>query len=166
MEITHALVLSQVVLSFVLPIPMVALVRFTASRDVMGEFANTRLINPLAVAVIGFVCLLNGILLLAIAGLPIPTMLAEDNGFAGQRVSPGMTLPVTSPTGQRVIPPSDPYIRDQCDITIHGIRYYLENVNFDRQSAEPFKLDRASIRRDDSPHARRCTVRAKRAGNR
>jgi Mn2+/Fe2+ NRAMP family transporter len=28
---------------------MVALVRFTASRDIMGEFANTRLINALAV---------------------------------------------------------------------------------------------------------------------
>ena len=72
MDITHALVLSQVVLSLVLPIPMVALVRFTASRDVMGEFANTRLTNALAVAATGFVCLLNGILLFAIAGLAIP----------------------------------------------------------------------------------------------
>jgi manganese transport protein len=72
MDITHALVLSQVVLSLVLPIPMVALVRFTARRDVMGEFANTRLTNALAVAATGFVCLLNGILLFAIAGLAIP----------------------------------------------------------------------------------------------
>jgi manganese transport protein len=72
MDVTHALVLSQVVLSLVLPIPMVALVRFTARRDVMGEFANTRLTNALAVAATGFVCLLNGILLLAIAGLGIP----------------------------------------------------------------------------------------------
>jgi manganese transport protein len=72
MDITHALVLSQVVLSLVLPIPMVALVRFTARRDVMGEFANTRLTNALAVAATGFVCLLNGILLFAIAGLGIP----------------------------------------------------------------------------------------------
>ena len=69
---THALVLSQVVLSLVLPIPMVALVRFTARRDVMGEFANTRLTNGLAITATGFVCLLNGILLLAIAGLAIP----------------------------------------------------------------------------------------------
>src|SRR5271169_440601 len=72
MDITHALVLSQVVLSLVLPIPMVALVRFTARRDVMGEFANTRLTNALAVAATGFVCLLNGILLFAIVGLGIP----------------------------------------------------------------------------------------------
>jgi manganese transport protein len=74
MDITHALVLSQVVLSLVLPIPMVALVRFTARRDVMGEFANTRLTNALAFAATGFVCLLNGILLVAIAGLAIPTV--------------------------------------------------------------------------------------------
>ena len=64
--------LSQVVLSLVLPIPMVALVRFTASRDVMGEFANTRLTTALAIAATGFVCLLNGILLLTTAGLTIP----------------------------------------------------------------------------------------------
>src|SRR6201997_2372965 len=72
MDITHALVLSQVVLSLVLPIPMVALVRFTARRDVMGEFANTRLTNVLAITATGFVCVLNVILLLAIAGLTIP----------------------------------------------------------------------------------------------
>jgi manganese transport protein len=71
-DITHALVLSQVVLSLVLPIPMVALVRFTARRDVMGEFANTRLTNALAVGATGFVCLLNGILLLTTVGLTIP----------------------------------------------------------------------------------------------
>jgi hypothetical protein len=41
-DITHALVLSQVVLSLVLPVPLVALVRFTASRDVMGEFRKHR----------------------------------------------------------------------------------------------------------------------------
>lgn len=73
MDITHALVLSQVVLSLVLPIPMVALVKFTASREVIGEFANTRLTNVLAVAGTGFVCLLNGLLLLAIAAQTIPT---------------------------------------------------------------------------------------------
>ena len=60
-------------MSLVLPIPMVALVWFTASRDVMGEFANARLTNALAIAATGFVCLLNAILLLAIAGLAIPT---------------------------------------------------------------------------------------------
>jgi manganese transport protein len=74
MDVTHALVLSQVILSLVLPMPMVALVGFTVRGDVLGEFANTRLTNALAVAATGFVCLLNGILLLAIAGLAIPTV--------------------------------------------------------------------------------------------
>ena len=73
MDTTKALVLSQVVLSLVLPIPMVALVRFAASRDIMGAFANTRLTNALAIAATAFVCLLNGILLLTIAGVPIPS---------------------------------------------------------------------------------------------
>jgi manganese transport protein len=75
-DITQALVLSQVVLSLVLPIPMVALVKLTARRDVMGEFANGRLTNVLAVTAAGFVCLLNGALLLVIAGQTIPTTLA------------------------------------------------------------------------------------------
>jgi hypothetical protein len=77
MDITHALLLSQVILRLVLPIPMVALVRFTARRDVMGEFANTRLTNMLAVAATGFVCLLNSILLLEIAAQTILTNLTR-----------------------------------------------------------------------------------------
>ena len=47
---TQALVVSQVVLSFVLPIPMVALVLFTRRRDIMGEFANRRLTDIAAIA--------------------------------------------------------------------------------------------------------------------
>jgi manganese transport protein len=74
-DMTNALVLSQVVLSLALPIPMVALVKFTARRDVMGEFANSRLTNVLAVAAAGFVCLLNGVLLLVTAAKTIPTTL-------------------------------------------------------------------------------------------
>jgi manganese transport protein len=65
---TRALVLSQVVLSLVLPLPLVALVRFTASRTVMGEFANSRLTNAAALAGTAFVCALNGMLILSIAG--------------------------------------------------------------------------------------------------
>jgi manganese transport protein len=73
-DITHALVLSQVVLSLVLPILMVALVMLTANRAVMGDFANTRLTNSVAIFAAVFVCALNGILLLATAGLPIPLL--------------------------------------------------------------------------------------------
>src|ERR1700720_4783878 len=72
MDVTHALVLSQVVLSLVLPIPMVALVRLTANRDVMGEFANSRLTNAVAVTATVFVSALNAVLLLGIVGLGIP----------------------------------------------------------------------------------------------
>ncbi len=46
---TQALVLSQVVLSFALPLPMVALVLFTRRRDIMGRFANSRLTDAAAV---------------------------------------------------------------------------------------------------------------------
>ena len=44
--------------------PMVALVRLTANRNVMGEFANTQLTNAVAVAATAFVSALNAILLL------------------------------------------------------------------------------------------------------
>ncbi|MBV9906045.1 MAG: Nramp family divalent metal transporter, partial [Hyphomicrobiales bacterium] len=40
---TGALLISQVVLSFALPVPMIALVLFTRRTDVMGRFANGRL---------------------------------------------------------------------------------------------------------------------------
>ena len=42
--------LSQVVLSLALPIPMIALVLFTRRRDIMGEFANSRLTDVAAIA--------------------------------------------------------------------------------------------------------------------
>jgi manganese transport protein len=91
MDITHALVLSQVVLSLVLPLPMVALVRFTARREVMGEFTNARLTNVLAVAATGFVCLLNGVLLLEIA--------AQKISISPARAT--VSLPNADPTGWR-----------------------------------------------------------------
>ena len=40
---TNALVISQVVLSIALPLPMIALLIFTGRRDIMGAFANSRL---------------------------------------------------------------------------------------------------------------------------
>ena len=40
---TNALVISQVVLSLVLPLPMISLVMFTRRRDIMGAFVNSRL---------------------------------------------------------------------------------------------------------------------------
>ena len=45
---TQALVVSQVVLSLVLPVPMIALVWITARRDVMGEFVNSEKMTIIA----------------------------------------------------------------------------------------------------------------------
>ena len=69
---TWALVVSQVVLSFALPIPMIALVLLTRSRRVMGMHANgplTSLVASLgAAAILG----LNVILLLQTFGATLP----------------------------------------------------------------------------------------------
>jgi manganese transport protein len=69
---TSALVISQVVLSFALPIPMIALVMFTRRRDLMGEFVNGRLTNVAAVAGTVVILLLNLLLLMQTFGVPIP----------------------------------------------------------------------------------------------
>ena len=46
---TNALVVSQVVLSFALPAPVIALIMFTRRKDIMGAFVNSRLTNVAAV---------------------------------------------------------------------------------------------------------------------
>ena len=46
---TNSLVISQVVLSIVLPVPMISLVMFTRRRDIMGAFVNSRLTDALAI---------------------------------------------------------------------------------------------------------------------
>jgi manganese transport protein len=69
---TWALVLSQVVLSFALPIPMIALVVFTRQREVMGAFANGWLTSAAAVAGAVIVLALNMVLLLQTFGVALP----------------------------------------------------------------------------------------------
>ncbi|WP_255721771.1 Nramp family divalent metal transporter [Lichenibacterium dinghuense] len=69
---TKALVMSQVVLSFVLPLPMVALVLFTRRRDIMGPFANGRLTDVAAVAGTAIIVALNVVLILQTFGVSIP----------------------------------------------------------------------------------------------
>ena len=66
---TQALVISQVVLSFALPIPMIALVLFTRRRDILGEFVNKAYINWLATAGAVGILLLNIMLLLQSFGV-------------------------------------------------------------------------------------------------
>lgn len=69
---TQALVWSQVVLSLVLPIPMIALLVLSGRREVMGDFANRRLTQVGAVIAAAVVLTLNLVLLLQTAGIPVP----------------------------------------------------------------------------------------------
>ena len=73
---TRALVLSQVVLSLALPVPMVALVLFTRRRDLMGAFANGRATQVAALAGAALVLCLNAVLLAQAFGVPIPGLAA------------------------------------------------------------------------------------------
>ena len=69
---TNALVVSQVVLSIALPLPMIALLMFTRRPDIMGEFANSRLTQVAAVIGTVAVLLLNSVLILQIFGIALP----------------------------------------------------------------------------------------------
>ncbi len=69
---TNALVISQVVLSIALPLPMIALLMFTRRTDIMGEFANSRLTHIAALVGTAVVLLLNIFLILETFGVPIP----------------------------------------------------------------------------------------------
>ncbi|WP_321957742.1 Nramp family divalent metal transporter [Paraburkholderia bannensis] len=69
---TQALVVSQVVLSFALPVPMVALVRFTRRRDIMGEFANGPLTDAAAIVATVLILVLNAVLLIETLGVALP----------------------------------------------------------------------------------------------
>ncbi len=68
-DVTSALVWSQVVLSFVLPLPMVTLLLIGRDAAVMGRFRMGGRTLLLAGIMVGFVCLLNAALLLQTAGL-------------------------------------------------------------------------------------------------
>jgi manganese transport protein len=69
---TNALVISQVVLSIALPLPMISLLMFTRRPDIMGEFANSRLTQAAAVIGTAVVLLLNIVLIVQSCGIPIP----------------------------------------------------------------------------------------------
>jgi manganese transport protein len=74
---TNALVISQVVLSLALPLPMIALVSFTRRSDIMGGFANRTLTNLAAYVGTAVVLSLNIILLLQTLGVAIPGLPAD-----------------------------------------------------------------------------------------
>jgi manganese transport protein len=62
LDTTKALVLSQIVLCLALPVPMLALVAFTAQRDVMGPSANRPLTTAVAIAAAVLVLAFNAVL--------------------------------------------------------------------------------------------------------
>ncbi len=71
-DATQSLILSQVVLSLALPVPMVALLLLMRRRDIMGAYT----LRPATLAVAwvgaGVVIALNALLLLQVAGVPVP----------------------------------------------------------------------------------------------
>jgi manganese transport protein len=73
-DATNALVISQVVLSITLPLPMIALLKFTRRPDLMGRFATGRLMHAAAIIGAGIVLTLNGLLILQTFGAPLPEL--------------------------------------------------------------------------------------------
>jgi manganese transport protein len=69
---TQALVVSQVVLSIALPLPMIALLIFSSRADIMGAFANSALTNAAAIGGAAIVLALNAFLIVQSLGVPIP----------------------------------------------------------------------------------------------
>jgi manganese transport protein len=71
-DATRALVLSQVVLSLVLPVPMIALLLLTRRRDLMGSCASGFLTMAATTTAAAIVLMLNLLLVLQIAGVSLP----------------------------------------------------------------------------------------------
>ena len=71
---TMTLVVSQVVLSFTLPIPVITLVMFTRNRALMGKLVNHPAVTALAIACAAIILLLNFVLLYQTFGGPLPNV--------------------------------------------------------------------------------------------
>ena len=69
---TQALVMSQVVLSIALPVPMIALIIFSSRKDIMGDFTAGPVLRILSGLGALAVLALNFVLLADFFGLPIP----------------------------------------------------------------------------------------------
>jgi manganese transport protein len=58
------LVYSQVILSLLIPLPLIPILYFTSSRSLMGEFVNRRATTVVAIAFAGLILAFNGFLLM------------------------------------------------------------------------------------------------------
>jgi manganese transport protein len=63
LNVTQTLIISQVILSFVLPVPVIALVLLTARRTTMGPMVNARWVTLLAVTAAVAILGLNAVLI-------------------------------------------------------------------------------------------------------
>lgn len=62
-DVTQSLVISQVILSFVLPIPTISLLYFTSRKNIMGKFTNSKLTIIISSLAVSAIIILNIILL-------------------------------------------------------------------------------------------------------
>lgn len=69
---TETLVISQVVLSLVLPVPMLTLISFTNRPGIMGRAANSRTVAAIASLAACAILGLNLLLLLQTVGAALP----------------------------------------------------------------------------------------------
>ncbi len=60
----NILVYSQVILSIMIPLPMIPLIIFTRDKNLMGEFVNCRITNFLAILFVGIIIVFNSYLLI------------------------------------------------------------------------------------------------------
>jgi manganese transport protein len=72
LEPTRTLVISQVVLSFTLPIPIITLILFTSNPAIMGKMINHRVTTALAGGCAAIILLLNVVLLYQTFGGTLP----------------------------------------------------------------------------------------------
>jgi manganese transport protein len=73
---TKTLVISQVILSIVLPAPIISLIYFTKRKDIMGVLVNSRRVNVLSIVVASLIVILNVFLIveviLSTLGISLP----------------------------------------------------------------------------------------------
>ena len=69
---TRTLVISQVVLSFTLPFPVITLIVFTADRELMGTLVNRSTTTALAIACAALILFMNAVLLYQTFGGSLP----------------------------------------------------------------------------------------------
>ena len=72
---TKALIISQVVLSLMLPLPIVVLLAFTNRRSIMADLVNRPGVKALGIAASAVIIILNVVLVWQTLGLPLPSFM-------------------------------------------------------------------------------------------